>query len=592
MKGCQQMRRRPAVAAVAAASALALILAGCGSGGSKESGGSTTTAAFNAANAKVFNPSDKKGGTLRMSHSSDWDSTDPADTYYGYSWNFIRLYGRALTMFDTKPGDAGTKLVPDLAEDLGKPSDDAKTWTYKIKKGVKYEDGTVVTSKDVKYAVERSLDKDVFTQGPTYFNDFLDLQGYTSPYKDPDPSKLGLKAIETPDDQTIVFHLKQPFSGFDYFAMLPSTIPVPVAKDTGIKYKEHPVSSGPYMFDTYQLGKTLALKRNPNWDASTDPHRKALPDRIEVALNTNADDTDNRLLAGSLDVAVEGTGVQAAAQGKILADESLKKNADTASLARLWFSVLNPDVAPLDNIHCRKAILYGADHSGYQRAYGGDTGGDIATNLMPPQVPGARKVDLYSFESKKTGDVDKAKDELKQCGKPDGFEINISYRGDRPKEQATSESLQQSLAKVGIKLTLKPYPASDYTKLYAGKPDYAKANNLGIIVYGWGADWLDGFGFLQQIVDSRVIRPQGGNTNLGIKIPEVDALLDKAQVTTDSAAREKIWGDIDQKVMENASALPGVWSKVLLYRPPNLTNVFVNQGLGGFYDYTALGVQK
>src|SRR5207249_8547653 len=131
------------------------------------------------------------------------------------------------------------KLIPDLAESLGQASADAKTWTYKLKAGVKYEDGTAVTSKDVKYAVERSLDKDTFVNGPTYFNDFLDLQGYTSPYKDTSPDKLGLKAVDTPDDQTVVFHLKTGFSGFDYFMMLPSSAPVPRAKDAGSKYKEH-----------------------------------------------------------------------------------------------------------------------------------------------------------------------------------------------------------------------------------------------------------------------------------------------------------------------------------------------------------------
>ena len=136
---------------------------------------------------------------------------------------------------------------------------------------MKFEDGTVITSKDVKYAVERSLDKDVFPDGPTYFNDNLDLQGYTTPYKDTDPDKLGLKAIETPDDKTIVFHLKQAFSGFDYFAQLPQHAPVPEAKDTGTKYKEHVVSSGPYMFASNDLGKQFTLVRNPNYDPKTDP---------------------------------------------------------------------------------------------------------------------------------------------------------------------------------------------------------------------------------------------------------------------------------------------------------------------------------
>ncbi len=212
-------------------------------------------------------------------------------------------------MFTSAPGQQGTTLVPDLAESLGRSSEDAKTWTYTLRQGVKFEDGTPVTSKDVKYAVERSLDKTTFPSGPTYFNDFLDLQGYTSPYTDPDPDKLGLKAIETPDDRTIVFRLSKAFSGFDYLAQTPATMPVPRAKDTGSKYKEHVVSTGPYMFETNELGKRFTLVRNPNWDPATDPNRRPLPDRIKVDLNVNADDIDNRLISGDLDVSIEGAGV-------------------------------------------------------------------------------------------------------------------------------------------------------------------------------------------------------------------------------------------------------------------------------------------
>lgn len=583
------------VATVALTAAAALGLAACGGGSSTSSGtgassgsGSASTPEFNAAVGKVFNPSDKKGGTLRMANSGDWDSLDPADTYYGYSWNFVRLYGRPLMTFDAKPGADGAKVVPDLAESPGTPSADAKTWTYKLRAGIKFEDGTPVTSKDVKYAVERSLDKETFPNGPTYFNDFLDLQGYTSPYKDTDPNKLGLKAIETPDDQTIVFKLNKPFSSFDYFAALPATIPVPAAKDTGTKYKEKVISTGPYMFESNNLGKDFTLVRNPNWDQATDPIRKALPDKITVQLNVNADDIDNRLLSGDLDVSVEGTGVGPAAQGRILADAALKAQSDSAIIARTWFSFINGDVPPLDNVECRKAIQYAADKTGYQRAYGGETGGEIATNIMPPVVPGAEKFDLYPSEGGK-GDVAKAKEALAACGQPNGFETNISYRAERPKEKAVVESLQQSLGRVGIKLTAKPYPLADYAKLYAGKPDFAKANNLGIMVYGWGADWPDGFGFLSQIVDSRVIRAAGGNSNLSVKDPEVDKLIDQALTQTDVSAREKIWSQVDRKVMEDAFILPGIWAKGLLFRPKNLTNVFVSDGQG-MYDYTALGL--
>src|SRR5262249_6486969 len=136
----------------------------------------------------------------------------------------------------------------------------------------------------------------------------------------------------------------------------------------------------------------------------------------------------------------------------------------------------------------------------------------------------------------------------------------------------------------------KPYPQGDYFKLYAGKPAYAKQNGLGLMANGWGADWPDGFGFLQQITDSRTIRQSGGNTNLTVKIPDVDKMFDQALVTTDIAAREQIWAQIDSRVMDEAVILPGVWAHGLLYRPPNLKNVFVTDAYG-MYEYLALGVK-
>jgi len=198
--------------------------------------------------------------------------------------------------------------------------------------------------------------------------------------------------------------------------------------------------------------------------------------------------------------------------------------------------------------------------------------------------------DLYPSAGN-TGDLDKARDELNQCGQPNGFTTGISYRAERPKEKATAEALQQSLARVGINLEIKPYPLTDYLKLYAGKPDFAKANNLGLMVYGWGADWPDGFGFLSQIVDSRAIRATGGNSNLSVRDPEVDKLIDQAVTTTDTAAREKVWVDVDKKVMDDAYIMPGIWAKGLLYRPPNLTNVFITNGFQ-MYDYLAMGTTR
>jgi peptide/nickel transport system substrate-binding protein len=106
------------------------------------------------------------------------------------------------------------------------------------------------------------------------------------------------------------------------------------------------------------------------------------------------------------------------------------------------------------------------------------------------------------------------------------------------------------------------------------------------MVYGWGADYPEGFGFFQQIVDSRVIRA-AGNTNLSVKDPDIDKMIDQAAAEQDATKRNAIWAGLDKKLSEDAFILPYVWAHSLFYRPPALKNVFVSQNFG-LYEFLTL----
>ena len=167
---------------------------------------------------------------------------------------------------------------------------------------------------------------------------------------------------------------------------------------------------------------------------------------------------------------------------------------------------------------------------------------------------------------------------------------NIAYRAERPKEKATAEAFQQALSRVGIKLTLKPYPQGDYFSSYAGNPPYVVKNKLGLALNGWAADWPDGFGFLSQIVDSRVIRETGGSSNTSVRIPEVDQMLDSALQELDTDKRNQMWGQIDKRVMEEAVIYPASTP-----RPAGAVeecDQHLRQRRWGMYDYLGLGAQK
>ena len=591
------MRRRRTIGLAALGVTAVLALAACSSGGSSSSGGSTgstSTTGFNAAVTSVVNPSTTKGGTINFGNSSAPDSTDPGNTYYAYMWNFTRLYVMPLMTYKSCPGQCGLQVVPDLATGPGVVSDNGLTWTYHIQPDVKFEDGTTVTSQDVKYAVERTFDRGLFPLGPAYFPGLLggNAATYPGPYKDKSSKdKMGLTAVSTPDATTVVFHLAKPFADFNYVAAIPQTAPVPPNKDTGANYQLHPISTGPYMFQSYQLNKQLTLVPNPNWKASTDPNAKQLASKITMTMNMNANDIDNRLLAGDLQVDAAGTGVQAAARAKILSTPSLKATSDDPIAGFTWFAGINTTLPPLNNVHCRMAVEYAANKTNYQDAYGGPIGGQIASTVANPSVVGYKAFDLYGATTDPGGNVTKAKQQLQACGQPNGFSTGITYRSDRPKEVAAAQALQASLGQVGIKASLHGFPTATYDGNFAGVPKYAAQHNLGISFYGWAPDWPDGYGFFYYIADGKAISP-AGNTNLSqLNDPVVNDLLTKMTTTNDAATRNSYTSQIDMQIMKDAAILPGVYAKSLLYRTPTLTNVYV-QPYYGMYNYAVLGVKS
>ena len=214
-------------------------------------------------------------------------------------------------------------------------------------------------------------------------------------------------------------------------------------------------------------------------------------------------------------------------------------------------------------------MMYAMSPASYQNAYGGKfAGGELGQHGAAAHGPGLRGVRHLRPEGPPARvRPGKAKEALKKCGQPDGFETTIGYRSSRDKEKAIAEAFQQALGKVGIKVNVKPMPDDTYTSEQCGKPSYIVANNVGICVYGWGADWTTGYGFLSQLVDSRVINPEGGSPNFSVRIPEVDKLIDqlavgagRGQACRHLRARSTSWS------WRTPYIYPGVYAKGVLLR--------------------------
>lgn len=538
--------RQPSVISrrLAAATAVLAVVAGaaaCGPEDSKADGGS-------GAPGKP-----RKGGTLTVLNSRPQSDFDPARLYTSGGGNVPSLVFRTLTTRNREDGAAGAKVVPDLATDLGTPSRNATVWTYTLKDGLKFEDGTPITSADIKYGIERSFAAEL-SGGAPYLRDWL-IGGadYQGPYKD----EKGLDSIETPDARTIVFHLNKPEGEFPFLATQTQTTPVPKARDTGTKYEEHPVSSGPYkVVENEGDGERLVLERNPHWSADTDEERKAYPDRIDVRSGLDPAVINQRLSAsrGADAAAVTtDTNLGPAELAKVTGDKKLAERVGTGHFGYTNYIAFNPKVKPFDNPKVRQAIAYAIDRSSVVNAAGGSSLAEPATTFLPEQASfGHTPYD--HFPAGKSGDPAKARQLLKEAGHPEGLTVTLTHSNE--KDFATSPeiatAIQEALKKAGITVELQGLEDNAYSDTI-----HDVKSEPGFFLAGWGADWPSGGPFFAPVFDGRQIVEDGYNFNSGLlDDPAVNKEIDEINKLTDLEAAAKRWGALDKKVGERALTVP------------------------------------
>jgi peptide/nickel transport system substrate-binding protein len=591
MKPLRSSRSRQIAGAAVVVAAL-MSTAACGGGGSKDEDGAGKAAGYNAGTKGVANASAKKGGTLKFIGKQDFDSTDPQRQYYGMAWDFSRFYARQLVSYAPKPGAGGAELVPDLAKANGVVSNGGKTYTYELRDGITWEDGTPITSKDIKYGIERIWATDVITGGPAYLRQVLDPKNeYKGPYKDTTPDKLGLKAIQTPNDKTIVFNLATPNGDFEQMLAMPAGSPVKKEKDTQAKYQLKPFSSGPYKFESYAPKKGAVLVRNDKWQKASDPIRAALPDKITVTINSNIEAIDQLLIKGDYDLDLNATGMSQS--GRTAALKQHKDNVDNIETSFIRYVDIATKVPPFDNVECRKAVIYAADYKSMQTVRGGpDAGGEIATNMLPKSIKGSDDYDPYGILARDgKPDVAKAKAALKACGKPEGFTTNISARSNNPGEVQVAEALQQSLQAVGIKAQVESIDGAESSSI-TGAPAVVKKRGLGLVMTGWGPDFPTGQGFSQPLVDGRFIVANGNYNVSETNDPKINKFFDDALKETDPEKAGEIYKQMNHAVADLAVQMPFIYEKNFTWRSSRLTNAYSTAAYNGRYDYVSLGVVK
>jgi peptide/nickel transport system substrate-binding protein len=553
-------------AAVAATAALALGLTGCGSPssnnatGTDDSGKITTQQSAMDPNAKGPAPEiagAKKGGTIIIYGDTTPSTLDPTDTYYTDSNEIEKLAFRTPTQYSIRNGQP--VVVPDLT-DLGVVSPDKLTWTFKMTGTVKYEDGTDVKVDDLAYSIKRSFAHDVYPNGPAYqLSYFKDGDKYKGPYTDGDT----YAGVETQGTDTLIIHLAKPFADLPFFMTFPMFTPIPKAKDTKQDYKNHPVATGPYMFDQYIAGTSLTLKKNPNWDPNSDPVRHQYADAWSFKWGGEIVSTQQKVL--------NSAGEDANSMQYQEIDASLLPQLTGAKAGQLIKGqqpctyVLNIDTRKVPDINVRKAIAKAIDWDALSRANGNnDFSAEPASTFLPPGVPGYQKYTPFpDLTGTGAGDPAGAKKLLTDAGKL-GFELSWYYDNTKPIPQQRSNIRADSLRKAGFTVKAIGVATAD---LRAKAGDYNAPVNLDQAPRGWCSDWPTGSSWLPVLFESRNIAE--GQTWGMLQDKTLDAEIEAVATLPTSESTSK-WAALDQKIMGQYVALPWYYTKMAAVAGTNI----------------------
>ena len=508
-----------------------------------------------------------RGGTLTILASDTDINWDPGRSQ-GMAVTSLALVHRRLTSWQIIKGKEA-RVVPDLATDTGKASDGGRTWTFTLKDGLVAEDGSPITSTQIRHGVERTFTASL-AGGLGYHKTLLaETSGYTGPYKG-----KHLKSIETPDDKTIVFHLKAPFGDWPWIVSMPAFAPVPLSDNPTI-YTREPVASGPYRVAEYKQGVAATLKRNPKWTPSSDEVRTALPDTIVFSLGQDSPVIAQRLISDSgNDRNAFGAGMVPPAQlPQVTSNPQAKSRLAVGSAGPLQYLAIN--VERVKDVKVRQAIAYAVDRKAAATALGGEIGAAPATTYITPGIPGRQEYDLYPESTAKAQELLK--------GKAVGQLVLLVSNDEGT--LALAQAVQQALQKVNISVKINPVESETWIE----KATQSDGSDYDLTIASWNPDYPSANANLQPLFASSEIG--SGGFNLGrYHNAEVDRMLAEAAALSMDEAKEKR-ANIDRRIAQDVPVVPLVFRRNAFLHGSGVSGFFVDP-FPAYPNYLVVGAQK
>ena len=502
---------------------MALLLSAslCACGGSKTAEG-TSEAAGESSEAETSNTLSEgtpvPGGSVVYGMTQDLASLDPhVDTDAGTRDVVFNLYEGLV-----KPTSDGG-FIPAVASDYI-ISDDAKTYTFTLRDGITFHDGTPVTIEDVKYSIDR----------------YAEIQGESSAF-----SSL-VDSVEVQDDKTLVVNLKESYSEFlpmMTIAIIPQSNEDPAG---------NPIGTGPFKYVSYTPGQNLELEKYDGYWQEGVPSL----DSVEFKFIADVDTAFVELQAGTIDILKYLT----SAQAETLGDDY---NIVQGSMNLVHAMYLNSAYEPLSKTEVRQALCYAVDRDAINNFIFGGKSHIIGSHMIPAMSkyyePEAETV--YSY------DPEKAKELLADAGYADGFDLEITVPSSYSQHVDSAQIIADELSEVGINVTLNQVEWSTWLQ------DVYKGGNFQATVIGFDgtlapSDWLKKY-----VTDDAKNFMHYSNT-------EYDDVFNTAYTTVDDDVKVENYKKAQMILAEDAAA-------VYIEDPANLVAVSKKFGGYTFYPTAA-----
>ena len=487
--------------------------------------GSATSATKKAGSAEAL-----KGGTLKLNENSeDFDYVDPQLAYRTDDWAMLYTTSMNLVGFPEKAGAAGSQLYPVAATSFPTVSKNGKVYTFHIRPGLKFSDGSPVTAAAFQRAWERVLSPKMGSPVGVNIGAQDMIEGGAAFLAGKSAHISGIKA----SGNTLSFTLTKPNATFvSILGMMWFTATKPNTPYNANGLNVFP-SAGPYYIASRDAGRSTVLKRNPYYKGP----RPANPDQIVFTPNVNVDQSLLQVKAGQSDLDIAGVPPTAAADlGKQYGVNKSRFYVGATSCVN--YMSMNNARAPFDNVNLRKAVEYAIDRPAQVRLLGAYAG-KRTSQILVPGIPGYKPYNAYPLAG---ADVAKAKavGGSAIASAPTLNVIHTTTTVSTNRAQIAEFNLKQ----IGFKINDVPTPATSFYQVVGARNSTYNFTTNG----GWCADYFDPYDYLNVLFDGRNIQ---ASNNVGYSYfnnAGFNAALDHA-ASLSGTARSNAYAALDAELM-------------------------------------------